>query len=179
MDKLSLLYASALFDLANENNMINDFLDQAVLLRDSLQGEESRRILVHPQITASEKQEFFIKAFSDHIHKDMLSFLFLATEKNREAFILSALTALINMIERYMRKVTADVFFAAAIDEQQTAAIKEMLSEKLKKNVEVDLKIDPSVIGGPYIYVDGFYLDWTVKKRLRDLTVHMKEGCGA
>jgi F0F1-type ATP synthase delta subunit len=57
--------------------------------------------------------------------------------------------------------------------------MKTVLSKKLNKDVDLSLKIDPTIIGGPYILVDGYYLDWTVKTRLRDLTVYMKEGCSA
>ena len=179
MEKLSLLYASALFDLAMEKNVIGDFLEQAVLLRDSLSDAACQRILIHPHITVAEKQDFLRKAFADNIHEDILSFLYLATEKNREPFILSALSALISMIERHMKKVKANVFFAVAPDERQLTVMKKTLSEKIKKDVEISYEVDSSVIGGPYIFVDGYYLDWTVKTRLRDLTVHMKEGCSA
>ena len=179
MDKLSLLYASALFDLAEANDAVGDFLEQATLLRDTFQEPQCHRILLHPHITTAEKRDFFSKAFSSQIHNDLLAFLFLVVEKNREPFIISALTALIEMIERHMKRVTAKVYFAAAIDEKQVAEMKEVLSKKLEKSVEVFVEVDPSVIGGPYIFVDGYYLDWTVKKHLRDLTVHMKEGCSA
>jgi F-type H+-transporting ATPase subunit delta len=179
MERLSVLYASALFDLAMQANVIDDFLDQAELLRDALKDEECVRVLVHPHISAAQKRDFFIKSFGKHIHEDLLGFLFLVADKNREAFLIPALTSLIEMIERYKGKVTAEVISAADFDEKQTTAMKGLLSKKLGKNVEIALKVDPSVIGGPYIYVDGYYIDWTVKKRLSDLTVHMKEGCSA
>ena len=177
MDKLSLLYASALFSIAIEKDVVGDFMDQASLLRDSLRDPECQRVLVHPHITSAEKQEFFKKAFSGAIHEDLMAFLFLTTDKNRETFIVPALTALTDMIDRHMKRVTADVYSASGLDDKQVSSMKEILSDKLGKTVEVSLNIDPTVIGGPYIYVDGYYIDWTVKKRLRDLTVHMKEGC--
>jgi len=179
MERLSLLYASALFQLAKENDLTDEFLDQAAVIHDALKSAECQRILVHPHIPAAEKQEFFKKAFAGHVHADFLGFLFLVTEKNRETFLLPALEALIDMINSYKGKVTADVYFASALDAKQLATMKKALSKKLNKDVEILLKIDPSVIGGPHILADGYYLDWTVKRRLRDLTVHMKEGCSA
>jgi len=179
MERLSILYATALFDLAKEQDNVDEFLDEALLIRDSLQEDGCRRVIVHPHISESEKREFFSNAFAGFIHEDLLGFLFLVIEKNREAYLIPALTALIDKIEHYKKKVTAKVFFATPLDDEQVAEMKEMLSGKLDKDVEISLKVDPSVIGGPYIFVDGFYLDWTVKKRLRDLTVHMKEGCSA
>lgn len=179
MEKLSLLYASTLFSLALEHDAVSEFLDQAVLMRDALSEPECRNMLVHPHIPAAEKREFFKTAFGGHIHEDLLSFLFLAADKNREIFILPALEALTGMIKRHMKKITAKVYFATAPEDRQLASMRDLLSEKLNKEVEISLNVDPSVIGGPYIYADGYYIDWTVKKRLRDLTVQMKEGCRA
>ena len=179
MERLNILYATALFNLALEGGVVDEFLDQALLLRESLQDADCQRMLVHPHISSAEKRELFVKAFSGHIHDDLLGFLFLVTDKNREAFLLPALTALIERIKKHKNIVTANVLLASEYDEKQAAAMKDMLSEKLGKTIELSMKVDPSLIGGPYIYVDGYYLDWTVKKRLRDLTVHMKEGCSA
>jgi len=179
MERLSTLYASALFDLALQQGIVDEFLEQAVFLRESLQDQECKSFLEHPQITSNEKREFFRKGFSGQIHEDMLGFLYLVVDKNRIKYLLPALTMLIDNIEHYNKKVTAKVLSAAPYDETQAEALRAMLSEKLKKHVKLDLKVDPSVIGGPYIFVDGYYIDWTVKKRLRDLTIHMKEGCSA
>ena len=175
MERLSILYASALFDLALRQNAVDEFLSQAVLLRDSLQDEECKRFMDHPQISAAEKRDFFNKGFSEQIHEDMLGFLCLVVDKNRVKYLLPALTTLIDMIERHNGKVTAKVLSAAPYDESQAETLRLMLSKKLSKHVELDLKVDPTVIGGPYIYVDGYYIDWTVRKRLRDMTVSLKE----
>ena len=179
MERLSVLYASALFELAVEKGSANKFLDQTILIRNTLQDADCQRIVIHPHIPAAEKQKFFGKIFEGRIHDDLLGFLFLVTEKNRETYLIPALTELINMIERYKGKTTATVYFATPLDNKQQATMKNVLSKKLNKEVDLSLKIDSSIIGGPYILVDGYYLDWTVKKRLRDLAVYMKEGCSA
>ena len=179
MERLSTLYATALFELALENGKTDEFLEQAILIRDTLQDEQCRRILVHPHIPAAEKKQFFAKAYAGHIHDDLLGFLFLVADKNREAYMLPALTSLIGMIERHNGKVAAKIYYATSLEKEKLEVMKKILSKKLDKKVDVTLIVDPTIIGGPYIFVDGYYLDWTVKKRLRDLTVHMKEGCSA
>jgi len=175
MERLSILYASALFDLAMQRNAVDDFLRQAVLLRDALKDPECKRLLEHPQISAAEKREFFNKSFEGQINEDMLGFLYLVVDKNRIKYLYPALGILIGNIERRNNIVTARVFSASPFDETQAGKLREMLSEKLNKHCELDLKIDTSVIGGPYIFVDGYYIDWTVKKRLNDLTINLKE----
>ena len=175
MDKLSTIYASALFDIAMQKDVVDEFLGQAVFLRDSLNDPDFRHVLVHPQIAAAEKQELFRTAFSGQIHDDLLGFLLLVTDKNREAYLIPALDTLIGLIERHNKKVTAKVLSAAPYDENQAESLKNILSEKLEKHVKLDMKVDPSLIGGPFIFVDGYYIDWTVKKRLHDLTSSLKE----
>ena len=179
MAKLSSLYASALFDLALESNAVDEYLSQAVLLRDALKDGECMRVFIHPHISAAEKRELFGKAFAGCINDNFLGFLYLVVDKNREAFFIPALNVLIGMIERHQRKATARVISAVALDESQVAELKKILAEKLNKSVEVSTKVDPSLIGGPYIYVDGYYIDRTVKTRLHDLTVQVKERCVA
>ena len=179
MERLSVIYASALFDIALQKDAVDEFLSQTVFLHDTLNDAEFRHVLIHPQISAGEKHALFRDAFTGKINDDLLGFLYLATDKNREVYLLPALKMLISMIERHNKIVTARVLSAAPYDDRQAESLREILSKKLDKQVRLDLKVDPSLIGGPYIFVDGYYIDWTVKKRLRDLTIYMKEGCSA
>ena len=179
MAKLSANYAAALFELAVEDGAENDFLEQAVLLRDLFKDAGARRVLVHPHIPAAEKRSFFGEAFAGKLHKDLLSFIFLVVDKNRENYLLPALSDLILLIERRQRKTTAKVVSAEAPDGKRIAALKKLLEQKLNKQVEITVKANPAVIGGPYIQVDGYFIDRTVKRRLRDMTADMKERCGA
>ncbi|MCL2426200.1 MAG: ATP synthase F1 subunit delta [Oscillospiraceae bacterium] len=175
MGRLNVIYATALFNIALEQDVVDDFLSQSIFLCDSLSDKEFRRILIHPQIAADEKREIFNKAFSGKIHKDLLAFLYLVVDKNREIFLISALKTLISFIKRHKKIVVARVQSAVPYDEKQAKSLKATLSSKLDKHVELDIKVDKSLIGGPYIFVDGYYIDWTVKTRLHDLTVNMKE----
>jgi len=52
------------------------------------------------------------------------------------------------------------------------------LSKKLNKRVEVSLKVDPSVIGGFFVHVDGYFIDRTIKKHLHDMKATIKKEYG-
>jgi len=179
MERLAILYASALFDLAKEKNLFDEFLMQAQMLQSNLEDKDFQKMLAHPHIPAREKKDFFKRAFSKNINESLLGLLFLAADKNREKYILSALEQLIEMIRQHKNIVKAEVSSAVAFSEAQAENLKRILTSKLNKTVEMEFKVDSSLIGGPYIFVDGYYIDWTIKKKLYDLTVHMKEGCSA
>jgi F-type H+-transporting ATPase subunit delta len=136
-------------------------------------------LLVHPHIPAADKKSFFKKVFADGINEDMLNFLFLAADKNREKYLIPALDGLMELIKRHKGLVTAEVSTAVPLDDKQKESLRNILSRKINKSVELSVSVNPSLIGGPHIFVDGYYIDWTIKSKLRDLTVHMKEGCSA
>jgi F-type H+-transporting ATPase subunit delta len=179
MAKLAALYAAALFELCVEKGAEDAFYDQALLVSGALSEPDARRILLHPHIITAEKQKLFGKAFENELHQDLQSFLFLVIEKNRESFFLPALAELIRLIERKRGKTKAKVISAAELSAKQSAALKKLLESKLGKEVEINLRVEPSVIGGAHILADGYFIDRTVKKRLRELTADMKERCGA
>ena len=179
MEKLSTIYASALFDLAVQLNAVDEFLGQAELLHKTLSDSGPERMLLNPRITTQQKREFFRDTFDGKLHPDLLSFLYLVTDKNRVQFLLPALSKLVSNVEQYKNIVKAKVVSAAPYDNAQTASLKAMLSKKLGKIIELEVKVDPKLIGGPYIFADGYHIDWTVKRRLSELTVNLKEGCSA
>ncbi|MCL2704469.1 MAG: ATP synthase F1 subunit delta [Defluviitaleaceae bacterium] len=185
MAQLSAIYASALFDLFLEktketgnSGYADDFLEHAVFMRDMLKEDECHRILLHPHISSAEKRAFFEDALAGHIHVDLLGLLNLAITKNREAFLVPAFNELIGMVERYQRKARAKVISAVPLSGAQIAALENMLSGKLDKHVIITHVADPNVIGGIYIYVDGHFIDRTVKTRLRELKSSIIEGGG-
>ena len=69
---------------------------------------------------------------------------------------------------------TAHVVSAATLSEAQLCALADMLSKKLNKQVEISPGIDPSLLGGLYIQVDGRVIDHTVKKQLSDIKENIK-----
>jgi F-type H+-transporting ATPase subunit delta len=169
MAELSTSYATALFELTQESGTLEQCLEQAVVVRDALAGSECRSILEHPHISGSEKSAFLDKVFAGKIDQRLNDFLKLLIKKNRESIMPSALTVFINMGKRISGLAEANVVSAEELDNAQVTALKGTLSKKLGKQVELTLQVDPSLIGGLYIYADGHYMDYTIKKQLIDM----------
>lgn len=173
MAQLSSRYATALFELSIERGVLQDNLEQAVFLRDTLMEAQCKKIITHPRITAKEKHVFLNGAFSGRINTDLLGFLHLAVEKRRESIIGPVLTDFITMANDYSRRTTALVISAVLLRDDQQARLAELLSRKLDKQVTIKQKVDPSVMGGLYIQVDGYYIDRTLKNRLHEMKLSM------
>ena len=179
MAKLDVLYATSVFELAMQSGHVDEISAQVRLMHGVLTDSDCKKILTHPHISNTEKLEFFMSVFGGKIHEYLIGLLHVAVTKNRETYMIPALAALINMINRYHKKTSAMVVTASKLEPAQIEKIKKVLSKKLDKSVDVTVDIDETLIGGPFIRVDGYYIDQTVKKRLRDMAARMKEGCNA
>lgn len=71
-------------------------------------------------------------------------------------------------------KVPVRVVSAAALKQSQISALENTLSAKLGKWAEIVPEIDPSVIGGLLIIVEGRIIDRTARKQLSDLIDRIK-----
>jgi len=179
MAELSALYADALFRLAVEDGTVDEVYEQAAYIRDLLKDADCRRIFVHPHISDADKRAFFEKVVDGGMNKDLFALLLLSVAKNRETHFIAAMKALITLIDRYKKKAVANVVTAVELKGGQLTALKKMLSDKLDKDIDIIVRVDASVIGGPFINVDGYYVDLTIKRKLHDLAADMKVGCGA
>ena len=65
--------------------------------------------------------------------------------------------------------IRAKVVSAAQLREDQISALEKLLKGKLGTQVDISLEIDPSLIGGFYIYVDSRCFDRSVKKQIGDM----------
>jgi len=171
---LGIRYATALFDISQESGLLDDYLMQATLVRDNIAEDSVQRILTHPRITSNEKFAFLQKAFGDTVHQDLLGFMRLVISKNREAFLLPALNKLIDMIKTHKRQTTARVVSAVPLSDAQATKLTALLSQKLNKQVDVVVLVDPSVIAGISIQADGYFLDRTVRTMLKDMKENIK-----
>ena len=174
-NRLSNRYATAIFSISIERGSLNENLKQAVLMRDVLSDKECLSLITHPRITAAEKRSFFDEVFSNYISQDLMGFLHLAVTKNREDFIIPVLSDFIDMGNNHIRRTTASVVSAVPLEPRQVSDLAALLSKKLDKQVSLDLKVDPSVIGGLYIQVDGYFVDRTIKTRLQDIRLNLME----
>jgi len=171
---LSTRYARTLFELALERGLASDYMEQAAFISDMLKDEDCQRIITHPRIPEAEKFVFFDKGFKGRIHDDLLGFMRLTVTKNRETFLVPALDELVEMIRRHKNYAMAKVVSAIELDDEQKAQLKVVLARKLGKSIELSASVDPSVIGGFRLHVDGHVFDRTLRYMLRDMKESMQ-----
>jgi len=170
-------YAQALFELARESNAI-DSVGAALQSFDSLIDEspDLARLVRSPVFTADEQA----KAVGAVLDKAGLggiagNFLRLVAKQRR-------LFAVRGMVENFKRLADAHRGVARAevtVAERPSAAleseIKKALSDVAGKDVAVDLKIDPAIIGGIVVKMGSRMVDSSLRAKLNGIKLAMKE----
>jgi len=167
-------YARALFELAIERGLTSDYLQQAAFIGEVLSDDQTKLVLTHPRIAMADKHAFLDNAFKGRIHDDLLGFMRLTVTKNREEYIADAFEGLVKLIRHHQNFTSATVVSAVALAPEQESRLKVSLMRKLGKQIELNTEVDPSLIGGFRLHVDGHVFDQTLKRMLKD----MKESIG-
>ena len=167
---ISKRYAVALFDLAKETNKVDEFNAQVQFIFDSIKdNNEFLVVLNHPTVSVAEKFSLFENVFKDNVSEEILGLISIIVNKNRETEILNILETFLNLVKEYKGITTAFIYSATQLSDSQLSAIKEKLSKKLNKDVIIKAYIQPELIGGMLINVDGKVIDNSIKKSLADI----------
>jgi F-type H+-transporting ATPase subunit delta len=170
-------YATALFELALETNAIaavKSDLDRF----DALIAESAdlARLVRSPVFTA-EEQVRALRSVLNWAGLSGLSAQFLLTvAANRRLFAVRDMIRAYGLIvARHRGEVSAQVTLAQPPRPEHLAAIKEALNAVTKKDVQVDVNVDPSIIGGLVVKLGSRMVDTSLRTRLNMIKHAMKE----
>jgi F-type H+-transporting ATPase subunit delta len=170
-------YATALFELALEENALDSV--KADLDRfDSLLTESADLTrLVRSPVFSSEDQVRALSAVLGLAEIRGLATQFLLTvASNRRLFaVRDIIKAYGALVARHRGEVAAQVTLAGPAGEHHLAAIKDALSSVTGKVVQVNVKIDPAIIGGLVVKLGSRMVDSSLRTKLNMMKQAMKE----
>jgi F-type H+-transporting ATPase subunit delta len=170
-------YATALFELALEGNAI-DAVKADLERFDVLVAENADlRRLVRSPVFGADEQAKALKAVLAAAGLGGLSAQFLeAVTANRRLFAVRDMIRDYRLlVARYKGEVTAQVTLAEKPSDAHLAAIKDALTAVTKKDVQVDVKVDPAIIGGLVVKLGSRMVDTSLRTKLNAIKHAMKE----
>lgn len=170
-------YASALFDIADEDNDIDGMLAGVDRFAAALVESADLARLVRSPIFSAEAQIGALDALLPKlgITGIVASFLKLLA-KNRRLFVVGdAIKGFRALVARKRGLVTAEVRVAEPMSDAHTEALKDALKASTGKDIVMDTKIDPSLIGGLIVKIGSRMIDTSLKTKLSQLKIALKE----
>ncbi|HEX3881716.1 MAG TPA: F0F1 ATP synthase subunit delta [Stellaceae bacterium] len=171
-------YAAALFELADERRELDAVAGDLRAMRAMLHDSADLSRLVRSPVLSRADQGRAIALVAEKAELSQLTRDFLAVAaRNRRLFAVPA------MIEAYLAKlaarrgeITAEVTAAQPLTEAQNTALTEQLRRAVGGRVAVDLKIDPSLIGGMVVKIGSRMVDGSLRSKLQRLRLALRAG---
>lgn len=169
-------YAAALFDLAESGKALDSTAkDLAALQKAIAESADLRALLTAPQISRADAGRA-VAALAGAMGLSDLTRRFLGTlaENGR----LGALSGIIRqyeaMLAAHKGSAVARVTAAHQLTAGQTAALKEKLKARTGRAMELDVTVDPAILGGLVVRIGSEQIDTSVRTRLERLGQQMK-----
>ena len=163
-------YSGALLELASEHNILDKAWDQYKAVGEFLKKDKTfLDFMSAPQVPDEAKDDLISKAFSMRLEKPLFNFMLFLARKRRIAF-------LPEIVEEFDRLVKAEKGIARAtcitttrISDAERKRLIENLTRKTSFKIELDEKIDKSIIGGMIIILHNKIIDGSIKYSLDQL----------
>ena len=170
-------YSLALFELAEENNLLSQIEDQSLSMLNLInQSNDFYNLIKDPTInqedlskvinTIVEKNKF------DILFKNFLNFLI---QKRRFFFIESILKSFIETCSIKRGELKAELKSAKNLSSDEITKITELLTKNFSSNIKLNYKHDESLIGGLIVQVGSTMVDTSIKNKLQQIENRMIE----
>lgn len=176
MSGLGARYATALFELAEENKALDPVAGDLQQIK-ALMGESAdlRRLVRSPVISRNEQRAALLAVLERLGVTDLTRRFVALVATNRRLFALDAMIdAFLAELARRRGEMTADVRSAHALTAEQTEALTEHLRKTYGQRVSVNLSVDPSLLGGMIVRVGSRMVDSSLKTKLDRMQLAMK-----
>ena len=169
-------YAAALFEIAKDEKQFAQVEKDVKTFQGMLDASEDLRRLVRSPVISAENQA---TALADLLQKAEISNLtanFLKViARNRRLFaVADMLKNFRALLARERGEVSADVASAHPLSAEQMNALKDTLKAQMGKDVQINTRVDPNLLGGLVVKVGSRMIDSSLRTKLNNLKVAMK-----
>ena len=166
-------YARAAFEFADERAAVAQWSATLAALAAIVADETVARLVRDPRLSAPRVADLINGALGDVLDAPpsahVCNFVRLLADNRR----LALAAPLAELFEEYRaaaeQRVSAEIVSAFALDQAQQDSIREALSRRLGKSVDVACRVDASLLAGAVVRAGDWVIDGSLKSRLAKL----------
>jgi F-type H+-transporting ATPase subunit delta len=170
-------YATALFELARDQKLVDEVKADLDRFEGLLNESADLKRLVRSPVFSAETQSRALSAVLDKagIAGISANFLKVLTANRRLFAVTDVIRAYRALVARFKGEATADVTVAEALSDKNLDALKVALKSVTGKDVALNVKVDPSIIGGLVVKLGSRMIDSSLRTKLNSIKHAMKE----
>ncbi len=170
MTQPGIQYGQALYDLAFDEGLTGEILQQMQALRESFSAEPGfLRLLSAPNVSKAERCAVLDDSFRGRVHPYVLNFLKILTESGYSRCFQDCCRVFEERYDEDNGILRVSAVTAVALSKNQVSRLTQKLCAITGKTVKLTNTVDPACLGGVRLRYDGRQMDGTVQHRLESL----------
>lgn len=169
-------YASALFDLARDERQIDSVSGSLQTVRQALEGNEDLKALTTSPLIGRSDAGKAISATAEALKLDPVTtnFLGVLARNGRLRQLPDIIRLFSRLAAEHRGETTAEVTSARPLDDDQVAALKAQLGSRVGRDIAIDQRVDPEILGGIVVRLGSQMIDASIRTKLNTLANAMK-----
>jgi F-type H+-transporting ATPase subunit delta len=166
-------YAQAVLELAVQSKTAE--LDEIIasdlsgISQIMQQNPDLNLLLGNPSVPAEDKRALLIKLFAMKANDLTVRLLELLNDKRRLELLPKIATQYQVLLKERKQIVTAKLVCSDPLNEKSLADIKARLTEHLGEKLDLEVSVDPSLIGGFLLRLGDQVIDGSIRAKLREI----------
>jgi len=169
-------YATALFDLAESDNLLDSVAADLGQLGQMIEASADLTRLIRSPVISHDDQSRAMAAVLDKAEMCELTKKFVGTvAENRRLFVLASMIAAFQALLAAQRgEATAEVISVKPLSKKQLDSISEILKKAIGSDVAIDATVDEGLLGGLIVKVGSRMVDSSLRTKLQQMRFTMK-----
>ncbi len=170
-------YATALFELARDEKSVDTVKADLDKFNAMLSDSADLKRLVRSPVFGADVQQKALAAVLDKagITGVAANVLKVLTANRRLFAVTDVIRAFNALVAKFKGEVMADVTVAEALSDKNLDALKDAVKSVAGKDVTLNVKIDPAIIGGVVVKLGSRMIDSSLRTKLNSIKHAMKE----
>ena len=161
-------YAQAMFNIALESGRVDQWADDLRAINEGLQTAELKAFLEHARVPLERKVGTIAEAFQG-LDPLVLNLLSLIVSRGLVDLVPEVEAGYRQLLNEYLSIEQVEVRSAVPLEDGERERITTFLGALINKQVSLDARVDPTILGGLVIKVGDKLIDGSTRTRLGEL----------
>jgi len=177
IEPVAVTYAKALVELASEADTLQPILEEIRFLSGLLDDEPDFRVFIEsPAIDSEAKRKSLENIFRGKMSDLLLNFLVILIEKKRQFLLPQVLDRCEALYNELTGQESVVATSAVPLNQEQRERLEKALKGKLKKNVVLENRVRPEILGGLVLRYGDIVADGSIRTALEKMGGQMASG---
>ena len=169
MEEIAQVYARALFEVADEHDVLDRVHDELGTFADAMSNSrELMTFFFSPYFSATDKKAGLARAVTG-ASAPLTNFLEALIERHRMPAIFRIRTEFNSLWDEARKLLPVHITSAIELDDAEVKGLGERIGRQVDRQVEVSTDVDPDILGGVVLRVGNVILDASIRNRLEQL----------